>query len=95
MSSDDPLVEAQHQAEAGRYVHARARARTRTHAQAQAHTRAHTHKHTRAQTPTHARAHSYLRDAGAHNLAVDSEGSLFIGETYEGKRVQKFVDVTR
>ena len=32
---------------------------------------------------------------GAHNLAVDSEGSLFIGETYEGKRVQKFVDVTR
>lgn len=32
---------------------------------------------------------------GAHNLAVDSEGSLFIGETYEGKRVQKFVDVMR
>ena len=32
---------------------------------------------------------------GAHNLAVDSEGSLFITETYEGKRVQKFVDVTR
>ncbi len=32
---------------------------------------------------------------GAHNLAVDSEGSLFISEeTYEGKRVQKFVDVT-
>jgi hypothetical protein len=28
---------------------------------------------------------------GAHVLAVDSEGSLFIGETYEGKRVQKFV----
>lgn len=26
---------------------------------------------------------------GAHNLAVDSEGSVFIGEkTYEGKRVQ-------
>ena len=27
---------------------------------------------------------------GAHNLAVDSLGNLFIGETYEGKRVQKF-----
>jgi glyoxylase-like metal-dependent hydrolase (beta-lactamase superfamily II) len=27
---------------------------------------------------------------GAHNLAVDSTGNLFIGETYEGKRVQKF-----
>jgi hypothetical protein len=28
---------------------------------------------------------------GAHNLAVNSKGDLFIGETYEGKRVQKFV----
>jgi len=28
---------------------------------------------------------------GAHNLATDSSGNLFIGETYEGKRVQKFV----
>ncbi len=28
---------------------------------------------------------------GAHNLAVSSKGDLFIGETYEGKRVQKFV----
>jgi DNA-binding beta-propeller fold protein YncE len=28
---------------------------------------------------------------GAHNLGVDSRGNLFIGETYEGKRVQKFV----
>jgi DNA-binding beta-propeller fold protein YncE len=27
---------------------------------------------------------------GAHNLAVDSKGDLFITETYEGKRVQKF-----
>jgi hypothetical protein len=27
---------------------------------------------------------------GAHNLAVSSKGDLFIGETYEGKRVQKF-----
>src|SRR6476620_9868347 len=27
---------------------------------------------------------------GAHNLATDSSGNLFIGETYEGKRVQKF-----
>jgi NHL repeat len=27
---------------------------------------------------------------GAHNLAVDSNGNLFITETYEGKRVQKF-----
>ena len=28
---------------------------------------------------------------GAHNLASDSHGNLFIGETYEGKRIQKFV----
>jgi DNA-binding beta-propeller fold protein YncE len=28
---------------------------------------------------------------GAHNIAVDSAGSLYITETYEGKRVQKFV----
>jgi hypothetical protein len=28
---------------------------------------------------------------GAHNLGIDSKGNLFIGETYEGKRVQKFV----
>ena len=28
---------------------------------------------------------------GAHNLAVDSRGNLYVGETYEGKRVQKFV----
>jgi len=27
---------------------------------------------------------------GAHNLAVDSHGNLFVTETYEGKRVQKF-----
>jgi hypothetical protein len=27
---------------------------------------------------------------GAHNLAADSNGNLFITETYEGKRVQKF-----
>jgi DNA-binding beta-propeller fold protein YncE len=27
---------------------------------------------------------------GAHNLAVDTKGNLFITETYEGKRVQKF-----
>jgi hypothetical protein len=27
---------------------------------------------------------------GAHNLATDSKGNLFITETYEGKRVQKF-----
>jgi DNA-binding beta-propeller fold protein YncE len=31
---------------------------------------------------------------GAHNLAVDSKGNLFITETYEGKRVQKFTVVT-
>ena len=30
---------------------------------------------------------------GAHNLAVNSMGDLFITETYEGKRVQKFVRV--
>jgi hypothetical protein len=28
---------------------------------------------------------------GAHSLAVDSKGNLFITETYDGKRVQKFV----
>ena len=28
---------------------------------------------------------------GAHNIAMDSRGNLFITETYEGKRVQKFV----
>ena len=27
---------------------------------------------------------------GAHNLAVNSKGDLFITESYEGKRVQKF-----
>ena len=27
---------------------------------------------------------------GAHNLAVNVHGDLFISETYEGKRVQKF-----
>ena len=30
---------------------------------------------------------------GAHNLAVNSKGDLFITETYEGKRVQKFVQI--
>jgi hypothetical protein len=30
---------------------------------------------------------------GAHNLAVNSKGDLFITETYEGKRVQRFVQV--
>jgi DNA-binding beta-propeller fold protein YncE len=29
---------------------------------------------------------------GAHNLAVNSKGDLFITETYEGKRVQRFVE---
>jgi hypothetical protein len=28
---------------------------------------------------------------GAHNIAADAAGSLYITETYEGKRVQKFV----
>ena len=32
---------------------------------------------------------------GAHNLAVNSTGDLFITETYEGKRVQKFVNKGR
>ena len=27
---------------------------------------------------------------GAHNLAVNARGDLFITETYEGKRVQRF-----
>lgn len=30
---------------------------------------------------------------GAHNLAVSSKGDLFITETYEGKRIQKFTYV--
>ena len=30
---------------------------------------------------------------GAHNLAVNSKGDLFITETYEGKRVQKFTRI--
>ena len=29
---------------------------------------------------------------GAHNLAVNSKGDLFVTETYEGKRIQKFVN---
>ena len=28
---------------------------------------------------------------GAHNIAADAQGNLYITETYEGKRVQKFV----
>ncbi len=28
---------------------------------------------------------------GAHNIAVNSRGDLFVTETYEGKRVQKFI----
>jgi hypothetical protein len=28
---------------------------------------------------------------GAHSIAVDSKGNIYITETYEGKRVQKFV----
>ena len=28
---------------------------------------------------------------GAHVLAVNSKGDLFVGETYEGKRIQKFI----
>jgi hypothetical protein len=27
---------------------------------------------------------------GAHVMASDSKGNLYIGETYEGKRIQKF-----
>lgn len=32
---------------------------------------------------------------GAHNLAVNSKGDIFITETYEGKRVQKFVPIEK
>jgi DNA-binding beta-propeller fold protein YncE len=32
---------------------------------------------------------------GAHNIAVDSKGNLFVTETYEGKRVQKFTIAAR
>jgi hypothetical protein len=32
---------------------------------------------------------------GAHNIAVDSRGNLFVTETYEGKRVQKFTAAQR
>jgi len=28
---------------------------------------------------------------GAHNIAADAKGDLYITETYEGKRVQKFL----
>jgi hypothetical protein len=28
---------------------------------------------------------------GVHNIAVDSAGNLYTTETYEGKRLQKFV----
>ena len=28
---------------------------------------------------------------GPHNLVVDSKGNLYVGETFEGKRVQKFL----
>ena len=28
---------------------------------------------------------------GAHSIATDSRGNIFVTETYEGKRVQKFV----
>ena len=28
---------------------------------------------------------------GAHNIAADSVGNVFITESYEGKRVQKFM----
>lgn len=34
--------------------------------------------------------HSAGQFYGAHVMAADSKGNLFIGETYEGKRVQKF-----
>jgi hypothetical protein len=27
---------------------------------------------------------------GAHVMAGDAQGNLYVGETYEGKRVQKF-----
>jgi sugar lactone lactonase YvrE len=29
---------------------------------------------------------------GVHSIAVDSQGSIYTTETYEGKRVQKFVN---
>ncbi len=35
--------------------------------------------------------HSAGQFYGAHVMASDSKGNLFVGETYEGKRVQKFV----
>jgi hypothetical protein len=28
---------------------------------------------------------------GVHSIAVDSQGNIYTTETYEGKRVQKFV----
>lgn len=28
---------------------------------------------------------------GPHNIAADSKGNLYITETYEGKRVQRFL----
>jgi sugar lactone lactonase YvrE len=29
---------------------------------------------------------------GVHNLAVDSKGNLYTGETFDGKRVQRFLN---
>ena len=29
--------------------------------------------------------------SGAHSIGVDSKGSVYVGETYEGKRIQRFV----
>jgi hypothetical protein len=37
-----------------------------------------------------AAGHSAGQFYGAHVMTSDSKGNLFIGETYEGKRVQKF-----
>ena len=28
---------------------------------------------------------------GAHSIATDSKGNIYVTETYEGKRVQKFI----
>ena len=30
---------------------------------------------------------------GMHSIAVDSKGNIYTTETYEGKRVQKFVNM--
>ena len=43
-------------------------------------------------SPVLARRRHWLGQfSGAHSIGVDSKGSIYVGETYEGKRIQRFV----